>query len=171
MRPEFYKTKNTPLGKFNNLWVPEPNSGCWLWTGTGTVGGYGTFYFKKAKRLAHRVSWILHNGEIPDGLYVCHKCDVRCCVNPNHLFLGTHKENAEDMVRKGRARGARGEAHFRSKLTRQQVIAIRLSTKSAHELASEFGVSPTNIWGIRGGNTWRHLKITVPAGSGELQEK
>jgi hypothetical protein len=94
--------------RFTTKYVPEPNSGCWLWTGFDNGKGYGLLSIRnRAKRehynlLAHRVSWVLHNGEVPAGALVLHKCDVRCCVNPDHLFLGSPQDNTQDMIAKGR---------------------------------------------------------------------
>jgi len=81
---------------------PEPMSGCWLWDGAITGGGYGEMRYLDRRQDAHRVAWMIHRGEIPDGLYVLHRCDVKLCVNPDHLFLGTQKQNIHDMMRKGR---------------------------------------------------------------------
>lgn len=88
-----------------DLVQPEPNSGCWLWTGRYGNNGYGTFGGgRKGERTgAHRLVWEITNGPIPDGLFVLHRCDVRGCVNPEHLFLGTAKDNTQDMMAKGRA--------------------------------------------------------------------
>jgi hypothetical protein len=92
--------------KFDKKWEPVPFSGCWLWTDSCHRSGYGQLFVRSrtnrfAKNVrAHRLSWELHNGEIPEGQYVLHKCDVRSCVNPDHLFLGTHEENMIDMCRK-----------------------------------------------------------------------
>jgi len=78
-----------------------PFSGCWLWTGA-LVSGYGQKTENGKQQYTHRLSWELHRGHIPDGLYVLHRCDVRCCVNPDHLFLGTYSDNTLDAVAKGR---------------------------------------------------------------------
>lgn len=86
---------------------PEPNTGCWLWTGATQRNGYGVIkmdYPSKRNVAAHRFSWALVNGAIPDGMVVCHKCDNPPCVNPDHLYAGTLKDNARDMVERGRAR-------------------------------------------------------------------
>lgn len=96
---------------------PEPMSGCWLWTGCIFGTGYGTINTgsrtdgTRRNAFAHRVSWELANGPIPAGLSVCHRCDNTLCVNPAHLFLGTHAENMRDMVAKGRRRGPVAPTH------------------------------------------------------------
>src|SRR3990167_7548460 len=92
------------LERFEKKYIPVPESGCWLWTGSTFFGGYGQIWDseRKVKEGAHRVSWKLHKGPILDGFYVLHRCDVPCCVNPDHLFLGTLTDNQNDCVRKGR---------------------------------------------------------------------
>lgn len=88
------------LEKFMDHVEPEPNSGCWLWAAS-TYGEYGQFAIELHYAIgAHRASWLLHNGPIPDGLFVLHKCDVKICVNPDHLFLGTNQDNLVDYVTK-----------------------------------------------------------------------
>jgi hypothetical protein len=91
--------------------VPEPNSGCLLWLGSVSGSGYGRIRINGVAVSTHRAAWESVNSPIPTGLVVCHKCDVRSCCNPAHLFLGTHKDNAADKVRKGRhlKRAARSE--------------------------------------------------------------
>lgn len=139
--------------------------GCWLWMASKRTNGYGQFSVGGGNigmSYAHRVSWELHNGPIPAGLSVCHHCDVRSCVNPGHLFLGTQFDNLADMTEKGRrthaGRGLPGEACGHSKLTDAKVREIRARCGQTHEcIAKEFGVSRRAISFIRSGETWRHL--------------
>ena len=99
--------------RFMSKVEPEPNTGCWLWVASifGNTG-YGLFNLvrdgRKSADNAHRVSWEIFRGEIPKGAYVLHRCDVRTCVNPDHLFIGSHQDNMTDCARKGRARSGRG---------------------------------------------------------------
>src|SRR3990167_3892348 len=91
------------LPPFEDSYMPEPNTGCWLWTGATRYDGYGTRPWRgKTSAQAHRIAWEVFRGPIPDGLQVLHRCDVRCCVNPDHLFLGTQLDNMRDMIQKGR---------------------------------------------------------------------
>jgi hypothetical protein len=136
--------------------IIKADSGCWIWIGGQTRGNYGEFGFNGSIRRAHRVAWVLYRGEIPDGLCVLHHCDVRLCVNPDHLFLGTKKENTHDAMQKGRL--AFGERNGSSKLRKSQVQDI-LASKGTHTaLAKTFGVSTAQIHNIRSGKHWNRVK-------------
>lgn len=140
----------TDADRFHAKYIPEPNSGCWLWDGCITSAGYGRMRVGGRPSLAHRASYEMHVGPIPPGMLVCHKCDVPGCVNPQHLFLGTQRDNMADMKSKGRA--STGERHPRAKLTDFEVATLRaqfatgMHTKS--ELARKWkthNVTITNI--------------------------
>lgn len=152
---------------------------CWPWLGIIEANGYGrlTDYWKKY--LAHRLAYTFEHGEIPPGKNVCHSCDNRRCVNPSHLWLGTHLENMADMAAKGRSvrRGPtnplRGEALATSRLTEQEVVEIRAAYANRREagaklhrgdaptsvrgLAARYGVTPSAIHAIVTRKTWTHL--------------
>lgn len=91
------------LPRFESKFIPVTESGCWLWLRRTSPAGYGHFGRKHGSCQAHRVAWELYKGPIPDGMNVCHVCDVRCCVNPDHLFLGTQQDNMRDCWNKGRS--------------------------------------------------------------------
>lgn len=130
---------------------------CWEWDGYIGARGYGFIKNNYRTLLAHRVSWELHNGPIPEGMYVCHRCDNPACVNPDHLFIGTAKDNSADRDRKGRANNPTGSRRSNAKLTEQQVAEIRSSKERGVDLAKRYGVSPAVICVARKGKTWRHV--------------
>ncbi len=150
----------TVLERFNEKWEPEPMSGCWLWTGCCQSDGYGHLRNQSGKmQQAHRISWELNVGEIPDGLCVLHRCDTRTCVNPKHLFLGTQADNVRDMLTKGRLVSSFGESNGWSKLTEQDVRKIRAleGQVTAIEIGKIFGVSGRHIGSIHRRQRWAHI--------------
>lgn len=147
------------------FWEKVDKSGsCWLWTGSLRTNGYGEIWYEGRNHQAHRVSWMLFNGPIPEDMQVCHRCDVRACVRPDHLFLGTQVDNMVDCSEKGRINTevkALGEAHGSSKLTASEVTEIRekYSTGSytQREIGQEYGVTQTTIGHVVRHETWTHL--------------
>ena len=133
---------------------------CWLWTDGKNPQGYGNFSMKHKTIGAHRLIYLLYYGELPPGLCVLHKCDTPACVRPDHLFLGTHADNHNDMVNKGRARHIEGEKHYKSKLTNNDIVAIRkLKGKMRiEEIGEIYGVCRATIGYIHKGDTWKHVK-------------
>jgi hypothetical protein len=118
--------------------------------------GYGVFNSPYSKSdNAHRFSWRLRNGVIPDGLFVLHRCDNPPCVNPDHLFLGTQRDNMIDKVAKGRQ--ARGRAQNGTTLTEVDVLAIRADTRRHREIAACYGISRPSVSAIKSRRNWRHV--------------
>jgi len=159
------RRKQTLFERLERNCIPEPNSGCWLWTGAVDHSGHGVItiwnddYTESVTTSPHRVAWQLHCGPIPEGQQVLHKCDVPSCINPGHLWLGFHADNMADMAAKGRANGFKpGSKHRRSKLTEEQVCEIRTSKDRGVDLARRFGVCPATICYIRQGIGWKHVK-------------
>ena len=161
--------------------MPHMETPCWAWTAYIGLHGYGNFKIRQKFFKAHRASWMIHNGGIPHngsyhGICVCHRCDNRACVNPDHLFLGTQTDNILDMQSKGRGVQLcgdkhvsrlhpellpRGESHGRAKLTALQVGEIRAIYASGgfaqRKLAAKFGVATTLISSIILRKIWRHI--------------
>lgn len=156
------KMARTILERFEAKFTKS--DGCWEWGGSKSRSGYGGFMVAGRKQLAHRVSYQLYVGEIPAGLCVCHRCDNRGCVNPDHLFLGTHTDNMRDCVNKGRRKikwiDTSGEKRSRSKLNESQVIEIRTKHESGArgvDLAKEYGVSRPAISMIVRRHNWAKI--------------
>lgn len=135
--------------------IPEPNSGCWLWLTYCGTKGYGQIKYKGNQMGAHRVSWIVHRGLIPEGALICHKCDVPCCVNPDHLYVGSNLTNRHDAIRRGRA--PQGETAGQSNLTDSDILLIRSDPRPQRAIAKEYGLSHTAIGNIKRGRTWTHI--------------
>lgn len=171
--------KRTVEAKIKNLetkYDVNPSTGCWIWNKRVNNSGYGSAWFNGKNHPAHRASWMHHNGEILNGLWVLHKCDVRPCINPEHLFLGTQQDNIRDMHAKGR--GCTKNNHYTRKrlaagilyanvasqtaLTKDKVILI----KRAHAagipirlLGRALDCAQQTIQAVVRGETWKHVTI------------
>ena len=169
------RAKTEAIERFESKYIPEPNTGCWLWTAGLNGDGYGSFHVGGNNVGAHRFSFETYVGPIHDGLHVLHRCDQPLCVNPKHLFLGSQAANMADMVEKDRqARGdrngsrlhperrPRGEQHVLAKLTASQVLEIRAAVgESQRRIAARFGVSKSQVGDIRSGKKWAHMPIAA----------
>ena len=132
--------------------------GCWEWSGAKVPQGYGLIKRKDGAQLrAHRVAYELAHGEIPAGMFVCHRCDNPRCIRPSHLFLGNHDENMADMVIKGRSVRMIGDSNGSAKLKTEAVVSIRSSIGSYARIACEYGVSPSAVGLIKRRERWAHL--------------
>ena len=132
---------------------------CWEWLACKNPKGYGQFQYEKSIQQAHRVSYMINIGKIPDGLFVLHNCDNPSCVNPNHLFLGTNQDNVQDKVNKNRVHHPKGELNGRSKLTKKDIRTIRKLYASGnyfqYQLGEMFGVTQPTIGSIVNNQTWK----------------
>lgn len=161
------RSPKPPKVRFEHSYMPEPNSGCWLWLGRERgSNGYGSIKVNGKHVQAHRYSYELKFGEIPKGMIVCHTCDVPACVNPSHLFIGTTQDNSDDKVAKQRqARGKslsisqgnhvrRGERNPNNKLRHEQVKAILSLNLPQRQIAKLFGVTQALISKIKRKEIW-----------------
>lgn len=149
-------SRPTFIERFLAKFKQTEGDGCWLWEGAKNPDGYGRIKDpdRRDRQLrAHRVSYEHFRHKIPAGLVVCHKCDVRLCVNPNHLFIGTHADNVADKVSKGRcgANERRGEGASRAKLTNKQANEIINDPRKCSDVARAYGVSMSTIYSVRKG--------------------
>lgn len=161
----------TPYERFcKNTLIPNDENDCMLWTGTKLKNGYGHMGVNGKLMLAHRLSYLLHYGILPKNLHVLHKCDNPSCVRPDHLFLGTDKDNARDCINKGRdtcfkkgmksVADNRGTKSKKSKLTEDKVIEIKIRLRENQTVASIarlYLISPSIISGIKNGYRWKHV--------------
>jgi len=154
----------TPIAeRFWKRVTPGPFTECWLWQGVKR-NGYGMLSADRTGKGigAHRVSWMIHFGEIPDGLFVCHRCDNPSCVNPAHLFLGTLRDNHADMMAKGRDGhgAAKGISNPSAKLTESQVKEIRAMAAQGMtqvEIGQRFGITQAHVSDIVLRKVWTHV--------------
>ncbi len=160
--------KGTAVERFHAKYIPEPNSGCWLWDAGMSSEGYGSFSVDGRTVKAHRFSYEAHNGPIPKGMLVCHKCDVPACVNPAHLFLGTDADNMADRDAKGRhwsktkpETARRGERSSTAKLTETTVREIRgvyaAGGVTMAALGARYGIVAPQVHRIVHGQRWAHV--------------
>ena len=153
-----------PVVRFHASYRVDDETGCWMWLGHPRgSNGYGSIKVGGRAEVAHRYSWALHHGPIPEGLIVCHKCDTPLCVNPEHLFVGTHSDNQQDKMRKGRMGDVgtktplRGESNPGSVLSEQDVLKIRNMDEPQRRIARMFGVTQAAISAIKTRKIWRHI--------------
>lgn len=138
------------LDKLYDNSIPITECGCLIWLGGISKHGYGKIRFGDNVLFSNRASWIAHFGEIPNGLHVLHKCDIRCCIEPTHLFLGTNADNVRDKTLK--LRTPHGYNHHKAKVDEAEVLNIKNSNETLEKLASIYDMSISGIWNIKQGN-------------------
>lgn len=141
--------------RLEEKYIPEPNTGCWLWEGSAGPKNYGVMRIDGKAQRAHRVSYSLYFGKIPEGKQVLHRCDTPCCVNPEHLFLGTNADNMAD--RDAKCRMAKGERHGMAKITERQARAIYTESGTYKEIGSRYGISGDAVGLIKRRKKWVHI--------------
>ena len=134
---------------------PIPFSGCFIWDLSVDKTGYARTTNNGKTVVGHRLAYKLAYGDIPEGIFVCHRCDIPSCINPQHLFLGAHSENMKDMVTKKRS--AKHERHSQSKLNSEKVKSIRNSNKNVSQISREFGVHRSTIRDVLDEITWKGI--------------
>lgn len=140
---------------------PDSSTGCVQWVGNKNRSGYGLIQINGKGWAAHRLAWVNARGSIPQGMYVCHTCDNRLCINPAHLFLGTAKTNSDDMIAKGRKVVVRGEQAGTAKLSESEARAILADERPHKEIAAQYGVTHSAISMIKSGRNWPHIQSEV----------
>lgn len=158
MKTNFNKTNKKYLLKvlkrFHSQISIDKNK-CWNWNGDSQKNGYGKFASHNKQWVTHRWSWIFHNGSIPIGLLCCHKCDNKKCANPDHLFIGTQKDNIQDALKKKRI--PVGENRYGAKVTELQAIKILKDPRKCREIAKIYSVAWSTIDCIKKRKKWKHL--------------
>lgn len=147
-----FKKKEIPLRDRLMSKFAVAQNGCWLWTGVKNDAGYPMIWKDGKAVRAHREIYKLFKNDLTDELMVCHKCDIPSCVNPEHLFIGTHLDNNRDA--KSKLRNAYGEKHGKARLTKLQIIEICNDKRKQKEIAMDFGVCQSHISRIKSGLVW-----------------
>ena len=151
------------VDRFNEKYKQVKKDECWNWEGNIAQGGYGMFSIRRPdiRRKtwsAHRIAWMIQNQQdIPEGMMICHKCDNRRCVNPNHLYAGTGSDNNRDTVIRNRGNRKIEEQCSWSKLTTDDVLYILNSSEKQVNLAKQFNIDPSLVSQIKSGKRWNHL--------------
>lgn len=145
------KNRKGDLGRFFEKVVCRGDS-CWIWTGATYAKGYGAFWLDGRVMGAHKASFILHVGPVPNGLLICHKCDTPPCVNPDHLFLGTAADNTNDAKQKSRF------DYVNARLDKTTVLAIRSAEGSQYAIASKFGVDQATVSKIKSRKLYGYME-------------
>ena len=149
------------IERFSEKWELNKDNGCWEWQHATSSKGYGQIKIPKQRKQipAHRLSYLIHYGEIPDGMLVCHKCDNPKCVRPSHLFLGSYADNSQDMAKKDRH--LFGEKHPHNKLTEIHVRRIHSlfhdDGVSQGKIAQIYGIGQSTVWKILHGYRWEKV--------------
>lgn len=162
------------IAKLESASEYDTNGGCWLWTGSLSFGGYGKININRKTKSVHRLSYEAHKGPIAPGAFVCHKCDVRVCFNPDHLFEGSCADNNHDMARKGRAWQPSGGAAHKAKLTDDQareIVSRFHGGEPRRSLAERFSVSLQTVCNVLVGHTFADataiLRASAAVGAGQ----
>lgn len=158
------RTKTEVSQEVLNGYCADSVTGCWNWTRAKNQFGYGLIFFNGKTHRAHRVSYEIKNGPIPKGIIVRHSCDNPSCINPNHLLLGTKKENTWDMILRGRSKLKTGDhingtKHPLSKIDESIAEKIFLSEGKHSDIAKKFGVSASLVGGIKRGTHWKYAEF------------
>jgi hypothetical protein len=149
----YYSQSEKFLDVFHSRYIVCPETGCWVWQRDFYPSGYGRIRYKNKATGAHRASWQVHNGDIENGRFkfVCHRCDNKPCVNPEHLFLGTPRDNNIDALNKG----------IKNKLSADDVRNITADMRTAKEIARNYGITAEYVYLIRCGFKWKHIERPI----------
>ena len=149
--------RGSTVERFERQYIPEPNSGCWLWTGSLSATGYGWLYAPPKNMVhAHTIAWEVYRGS-RQGLHVLHTCDMPSCVNPEHLYLGTHQDNMRDRDTRQRRKPPKGVLNGRATFTEDDIKAIRADSRWPRFIAAAYDVPVSTIKKIIYRQSWRHV--------------